>query len=286
MAKKNKQKKRKGSGKSHVPVPVTHRKVIHLDEMLDRIYTKEDLSTTCLRQCTCCRVACPQMKFCEATSIIDHIWKTWSKEDRRKLLVSVVRYFYSDSLIKPCLMLKGKTCRVYGRRPLNCRLYGMWPTDSWEERVAMFSKSTDLPREKLPLNVQCTNVRRKPQECKECNGTGQVATAVGNGRLLTLTETTACNCCGGSGKFQPPPLTKEQISKLFEMLDQADTTSGISDLQVSTNWNYRTFHDWVLLKFWGKHALSQWTHIVLTTTPEQRRGIVEAFEQQADKLVV
>ena len=289
MSKKNKQRKQRtnkghkggrSGGKPHIATP--QRKVLSIEDMLARIYTKEDLSTTCLRQCTCCRVACPQMKFCEATSIIDHIWATWNKEDIRKLLVSAVKYFFSDSLVKPCLMLDGNKCRCYERRPVNCRLYGLWPEDSWNDRVAMFSKSTGLPREKLPLNTQCTNVRRKPQKCKECNGSGQVVTG-GTAPDWILDR---CNCCGGSGKFQPPPLTNDQISAIFENLDKADMLLGVSELKVSTAWNYRTFHDWVLLKFWGEHVLGQWTHILLTTTPEQRQGIVEAFEQQAGKLAI
>jgi len=97
---------------------------------------------------------------------------------------------------------------------------------------------------------------------------------------------TPCAGCGGKGKVTPPSLTSEQIAKLFEMLDQADRLVGVSELKVSTAWNYRTFHDWVLLKFWGEHVLAQWTHLLLTTTPEQRQGIVEAFEAQADKLAL
>ena len=42
----------------------------------------------------------------------------------------------------------------------------------------------------------------------------------------------------------------------------------------------------MLLKFWGEHVLAQWTHVLLTTTPEQRQGTIEAFEQQVDKLAV
>ena len=272
-------KKSKKSGKKkHVPAPipavkaVSQRKLVPLDAILERVYTKEDLSTVCLRQCTCCRVACPQMKFCEASSLLDHIWANWSSEDKKALLVTCVHYFFSDSLLKPCPILNGNECREYARRSLNCRLYGMWPQDSWEERVEMFSKNTGLPRNKLPLNKQCPNVRRKKQICPECKQDPKLVAS--------------CQKCNGTGMFQPPPLTIDQISKLFEDLDKADKVLGVSELKISTSWNYRTLHDWVLVKFWGEDALVKWTNILLTTTPEQRQGLMEAFEEQVKNLEV
>jgi Fe-S-cluster containining protein len=213
------------------------------------------------------------MKYCEASSIIDHIWATQTKEFKKKILITAIRYYFSDSLVKPCMLLEGKTCAEYARRSLNCRLYGLWPSDSWEDRVKMFSKATGLPREKLPLNTQCPNVKRAKQVCKDCKD-------------LTDAEKTACKACGGTGWITPPPLTSEQISALFEQLDKADTVLGISELKVSTSWNYRTFHDWVLLKFWGENALSQWTNIILNTSPEQRHNLVEAVVEQANKMDV
>lgn len=272
---------------TRIVTSVPQRKMVSLDAILERIYNKEDLSTVCLRQCGCCRVACPQMKFAEASCLLDHIWATWPKPELKKLLTTCVRYFFSDSLLKPCPILNGKVCREYTHRPLNCRLYGLWPNDSWEERVAMFSKNTELPREKLPLNTQCQNVRRKPQQCKYCMGGGKIHLADPDGLKtmgLPADSMTDCPKCNGKGKFQPPPLTSEQIAALFESLDKADMFLGTSDLKVSTNWNYRTLHDWVLLKFYGEDVLVKWTNILLTTDAKQRQGLMEAFEAQADKL--
>jgi len=253
---------------------VPQRKVVPIEVVLDRIYQKEDLSTTCLRQCTCCRVACPQMKFSEASSIIDLIWSSWSNEDKKTILKNAVQYYFSDSLIKPCLMLDGNKCRIYDRRPLNCRLFGLWPSDSWEKRVEMFSKSTGLPREKLPLNTQCSYVKRKLKTCSDCEGLGTPTVA---GSYKGPEDLGICRKCGGTGKIQPPPLTNEQISALFKELDKADMILGISELQIESSWNYRTFHDWVLLKFWGEPTLANWTNIILTTNAEQRTAILEEF---------
>jgi len=277
MSKKTKKKTKKNVNRTKLTQAVPARKIVPLEEILNRVYCKEDLSTVCVRGCTCCRVACPQMKFSEATSIIDHIWQTWSKEDRSKLLVGAITYFFSDSLIKPCLMLDGQICKIYKQRPLNCRLYGLWPSDSWEARVKMFSKSTGLPREQLPLNTQCAYVRRKPQKCPVCNGTGEV-------NVAELCAMKKCEACDGTGKFNPPPLTTKQIGNLFEMLDKTDMTMGVSELKIAESWNYRTFHDWLLLKFWGDATLSNWTRILLDTSPEQRKELMEAVQEQVKNI--
>ena len=295
MAKHKKPKKKSKRFQPPASVAVPQRKIVTLDVVLDRIYSKESLATVCLRQCTCCRVACPQMKFCEASNIIDHIWSTWSREEKKRLLVTAVKYYYSDSLVKPCPLLDGETCRIYERRPLNCRLYGLWPAADWEKRVKGFSESTGLPREKLPLNFQCPNVRRAPQACDMCKDSdrglppGYVPCDFSDGIECQTAgpgqSAKKCPKCLGLGKLTPPPLTGEQIGALFKGLDDADRILGVSELKVSTNWNYRTLHDWILLKFWGESQLVKWTNIILTTTPEQRQGIVEAFEQQADKII-
>jgi len=227
--------------KQQVMSPQT--KLVGLSDQLQKIYSVEDLSTTCCRQCTCCRVACPQMKYSEAVNIIDHVWNTWSKPDKKDLLVNCVTYYFSDSLVKPCLLLKGDECREYKNRPLNCRLYGLWPNDMWEKRVEAFSKQTDLSRDKLPLNTQCPHVRRK------------------NGQ----------------------PLTEGKIIALFKTIDRLDRQMGLSETQTMTAWNYRTLHDWVLLKFWGEHTLVQWTNYVLAMSWEEREAILEIFYKIVDE---
>ena len=244
MPKKPKRKKKKGSsGRRRSGAGTKARKVVTLDAKLQQIYSMEDLSTTCCRQCTCCRVACPQMKFSEANTIIDHVWNEWPKGQKKELLVTCVEYYFSDSLIKPCPLLKGDECRIYEVRPLNCRLYGLWPDDMWRRRVRMFAQHCDLPVDKLPLNTQCQHVRRTDDK---------------------------------------PPLTEERITEMFNALDRLDRNLGITAKQVGSSWNYRTLHDWILLKFWGEDTLIQWTNIILATSQEEREIILDAFFDQVD----
>ena len=238
----NKSKKNKGHKHGAIVKP---KRRVSLDTKLHSIYSMEDLKTVCCRQCTCCRVACPTMKKCEATSIIDKIWSSWNKDDKKKLLATCVKYFFSDSLIKPCPLLRGSECRVYDDRPIACRIYGLWPETSWKKRVEMFSKSTGLQKHQLPLNFQCTNVKR------------------------------------AKGL---PDLTDEQIQLMFDALDGLDMVMGATDLQVKSSWNFRTIHDWIIWTFWGEDFLVQWTSLLLSMNAEQRASVVEAFLQQVDKM--
>lgn len=222
-----------------------------LKQKLDSIYELSgSLETACCRQCGCCRVACPQMKYSEALQITNKIWNTWSKEEKTELLVTCVGYFFSKSLIKPCPLLNGSACKIYDSRPLNCRLYGLWPKDVWERRVEKLAKHLDLERDQIPLNVQCEFVELK-------NST------------------------------KP---TEEQIQKMFDALDNLDKqiiSGGLKTGQlyrkaegmVASNWNYRTIHDWILFFFWGEERLAQMTEIAMVANQEQIYDLMSSFKE-------
>jgi len=225
-----------------------------ISEKLKDFYQIQELDTVCCRQCGCCRVACPQMKYSEAVNIMNRVFSEWSREDRKELLKTSIRYFFSRSLIKPCPMLRGNECRIYEDRPLNCRLYGLWPQEAWERRVERISERLGLEKEKIPLNTQCPFVKLK-------NG---------------------------------DPLTEEQIDGMFATLDKFDhwlLSQGDSNKfeewssRIEKNWNYRTFHDWILLHFWGEERLMNMTAIATTATEEQLKLFLEVVDEQASLLI-
>ena len=221
---------------------------------LNKVWNHTDLSTTCCRQCGCCRVACPQMKYSEAVNILTIIWSDWSREDKKNFLKTCIRYFFSRSLVKPCPMLVGNECRVYGDRPLNCRLYGLWPEDMWNRRVEGLAKKLGLEKVQIPLNQQCVFVKRK------------------NGQ----------------------PLTEELIEGLFRSLDELDVVLlAESDAtryeewqgRIDRNWNYRAIHDWALLRFFGEEWLMNMTTIALSANSEQVEKLIETIEKVVEDTV-
>jgi Fe-S-cluster containining protein len=220
--------------------------LLTLRELLQGVYTTQDLSTVCCRQCTCCRVACPQIKYSEATQIIGTVLGEWSKEDKLELLTVCLRYFFSDSLIKPCPLLKGDVCRTYEDRPLSCRLYGLWPSEVWEKRVEGFARTVSLPRDKVPLNTQCGMVRRT-------NGI---------------------------------PLTMAEIEPLYQSLDSIDmVVGGLSEEQIKQQWNTRTLHDWMLLKFWGEEKLIIMSEMKSRAKPHEMDEIIKIVVDDAFKML-
>jgi len=148
-----------------------------------------------------------------------------------------------ETLVKPCMLLsEDDKCKYYENRPLSCRLYGLWPDDTYKERVDKFEKAYEglLKRKEIPLNTQCPHVKRV-DESKE--------------------------------------LTKEIIDGMFEAIDELDKkTGGFSAAQVSQKENYRTFHDWLLLKVFGEEWLSGLTSFLLAADKEAISGQITAIQ--------
>lgn len=207
--------------------------VSDLNSVLQAIYHDVVcLDTTCKPNCAeCCKVACPSHNLSEFTNIISDLWPKMSKQDKIDMICKSIEYFFKtdyekwgrEIFIKPCILLgSDNLCKCYERRPLSCRLYGLWPNDLYEKRVDKFEKAYskyDVKREDIPLNKQCPFVKR-------------------------VNEAT--------------PLTQELIESLYKKVDNIDESMGeFSSLQISQKEHYRTFHDWILLKVFGPEWLSK-----------------------------
>ena len=208
-----------------------------LRSVLQSIYHDTvNLETTCNHQCECCKVAMPQINYSEFIQIISNVWKR-AHEEVIEVICTSLEYFFRyeyekwgmATMVKPCMLLDGNNmCSVYEDRPLSCRLYGLWPREMYENRVDKFAKAYErygLKREDLPLNTQCPYVKRKDDSVA---------------------------------------LTPEIIQGLYDQLDKLDQTVGsFSNAQIRQKENYRTFHDWLLLKVLGEDWLSLITTFIL-----------------------
>jgi len=193
------------------------------------------------------------MNHSEAVQILDEVWSTWEQVDKKKLIMKSMRYYFSNSMVKACPLL-GKLedghlgCRIYEDRPLNCRMFGQWPKDSYERRVQRFMSATGFEREDLPLNTQCTHVRRVDDSVE---------------------------------------LTDEVINGLSASLDLIDVKVGkYTDEQIEKRFNYRTIHDWVLVKFLGEDKLSMLTDFLFAADETEISDYLDQFEEQLQSLKV
>jgi len=258
VSKKQRKKKRGPKPKRH---QVSKRELVAdmrkktLRDKLQEVYHMQDLRTSCCRQCTCCYTACPQMNYSEAVQILDTIWNEWSQVQKRELLATSVKYFFSNSVIKRCPMLTKMFsgtevvtgCAIYDIRPLNCRMYGQWPADAYNARVDGFMSATGVEKEAIPLNEQCPHVRR----------------------------------------ISDDPLTVEMIEEMYTTLDNVDQRIGdFNDEQVERKHNKRAIHDWVLAKFWGEEKLAMMTDFFLAATEEEVEDFVKQFEVAVQEVEV
>jgi len=223
---------------------------ITLKEKLHQIYYGSvNLDTTCKGRCECCRVAMPQIHFSEFSQLINEIWDTTSRSEKIEMICTSIEYFFRnqfekwgmESLVKPCILLsKEGRCVRYESRPLNCRIYGLWPKDDYKDRVDKFEQAYEglLKREELPLNTQCPNVKRVDESV---------------------------------------PITSELLDKLFAQLDELDKKVGnFTDAQVQHKENYRTFSDFLLWKIFGEEWLIKLTDFVVAA---DKNAMVDMIEQ-------
>ena len=208
------------------------------------------LETTQTCECTCCKVAMPQINYSEFVNIVSSLWRNADKEKKIQIICTSIEYWFKNqfekwgiqALVKPCMFLNRENglCTIYKNRPLNCRMYGLWPKEEYEKRVDRFAKSFEkygLSREDLPLHKQCDKVKRTDESVA---------------------------------------LTTEKINALFAKLDDLDKSMGdFSTLQVNQRENYRTFHDWLLLKIFGDQWLAMLTSFMLAA---DRKAIEEQLE--------
>lgn len=255
--------------KTNKRVPKTQKELIKsfknkskskLGDKLNQIYNEEvDLSTTQTCKCQCCQVAMPQINYSEFVQIATTMWDSADNDSKIRFLITSWEYFFRSefekwgisTLIKPCMFLgEDGLCTIYDNRPLSCRMFGLWPDDVYEERVKRFEASYaeyGLSREDIPLSKQCGEVKRKNVDLE---------------------------------------LTEEIIDRLYAKLDNLDKSVGdFTELQIEQKENYRTFHDWLLLKVFGDDWLSDMTAFMLAASREVMEEMVITLEEVVTNMV-
>ena len=249
---KNKNKNKKG-----FTPPKPKPKLVTLKSKIQSVYNNNvNMDTACAHRCECCNVAMPQMNYCEFLQLINTIWTRDDDLFKIQLICTSVEYFFrnefekwgKESMIKPCMLLTDKgMCGEYEDRPLSCRLYGLWPEGDYNARVDKFEKAYEglMTREEIPLNKQCPFVERTNID---------------------------------------KPITKELIDSMFQQLDDIDLKLGeYSEMEIKQKLNYRTFHDWLLLRVFGEDWLVLLTKFMMSADKEAIQDQIEAIKDSVRK---
>ena len=67
---------------------------VPLKKKLADIYTEVNLETTCSGRCECCKVAMPQMNYCEFLQVLNEIWKTEDNNGKIDIIKTSIEYFF------------------------------------------------------------------------------------------------------------------------------------------------------------------------------------------------
>lgn len=102
----------------------------------------------------CCRTQNPSMYYAEFL----YVWRevqNWSKSQRAQLVLRSIRNYLDNSLNKGCIFYN-EGCQVYAQRPFLCRLYGVIPKESWNQR---WEALKERQKDKFCAKPQCSLVK-------------------------------------------------------------------------------------------------------------------------------
>lgn len=109
-------------------------KAVPLSRELKAVYDRLP-ATRCLRRTRCCALL-PETTFLEALGTIQEMM-LWEPLERIKLLKKMARIFFCNAAeIIPCPFLEGNNCLIYPDRSFNCRAYGLWSRNYYQELAA------------------------------------------------------------------------------------------------------------------------------------------------------
>jgi len=108
----------------------------------------------------CCKTFSPPMLLSEFLSI-STILETLSKEEQDKLTYYCFESFLSNEIVKQCPLLENDLCKSYYKRPLSCRLFGIYSDSEYNDRLKNVCESLKLKKEDVPFYEQCKNLEVK-----------------------------------------------------------------------------------------------------------------------------
>jgi Fe-S-cluster containining protein len=140
---------------------------------LNRLYKKIP-NVVCVKcpkkkkiEADCCKSFSPPMLLVEFLHILDQIETTMNKEKKIELILKCIKTVLNTDISKECVLLnKNNQCSCYDRRPMNCRMFGVYTKEEWSDRLEKLKETFDCDIKDIPFYRQCKNVKIKGKKKK------------------------------------------------------------------------------------------------------------------------
>lgn len=177
----------------------------------------------------CCKEQSPSLFYSEFIYIWREVERHWSKRKKLDLIIRAIRNYLANITNKGCIFYDSG-CQTYKQRPLACRLYGVMPKESWEER------------EKRIRNIFGEDVKISPQ-CSLVSVNREIP--------ISLEE------------------ENKWFLKTREAEQSLGVDSHTIMLHDNPGGSYRTFHDHLLMELFSLNFLSMLTQIKMTNPSKE-----------------
>ena len=185
----------------------------------------------------CCRLQCPQVLQVEFLYTWAYVMNNFSDDDVVFLIEKAFRTYLNNDFSKGCIFWNSETklCTIHECRPFNCYLYGITPKEEFDERYKRLKEEHEGEFGAV-IKPQCDLV------------------SVVDGEMPEVKET----------------------DKWWNELKRVEQSLGIkeSDIHDGSGGSYRTYHDYILMRFLSDEILQQMTILRLHGQIEEKEQFV------------
>lgn len=225
-----------------------NKKIVTVDEALknlNNLYAKIPDTSGCLENIVkengckgwCCKLQSPQVLNIEFINTWNYILNNFSNDEILELIERAFRNYLSNDFSKGCIFWDSETklCKIYKVKPFNCFLYGITPDDEFKARYERM-KEEHKGEIGAIIRPQCDLV------------------SVVDGNKPTIDE----------------------ANKWWEILRKIEQSIGIdvNSIHDGTGGTYRTYHDYILMKFISPEILHQMTILRLHGHVEEKEQFI------------
>jgi len=185
----------------------------------------------------CCRFQSPQVLQIEFLNTWFYVMRNFSDDEVVDVVERAFRTYLNNDFSKGCIFWNSETklCRIHDARPFNCFLYGITPDEEFNERYEKMKKEHE----------------------------GEFGAVIKR----------QCNLVSTVNRDKP---TLVEANTWWSELLDIEKSIGISESNIhdDSGGSYRTYHDYILMRFLPDEILSQMTILRIHGQIEEKEQFV------------